>query len=793
MASGAATTKSHHCHRCGRSFARHEHLQRHERSHTKEKPYRCLECTSAFTRKDLLTRHDRLCHSVATIQVSDHGSSTLLTRDGYEHSNDIQQTLAADGGGGPLTRLGQLAAVSSLQYSAGNGTKYPLTSSDAPQSWTASVPGLQQPDASTEDNYSDFYNADDFAAFLDTISLPTNPFSPMFVPLPKFSANLDPSTGTDTVQRHFRDACSGQGNARPPELWDSGLSHFASRLPSLQPEESTADSGLRSKTNRGPFGRISPECRDKASRKLATYANVISNDFVLPSRFALSRFIQGYVTGFHEHFPFLHLPTLSFETASIELLLAVAALGAQYCRERQNAVELFRVAKDIALERVRRLSSGSDENWNVPSQQHGLVFNSNLLMEHGTNSVTDFPGSSNTPSRLLETVQALLILNALGMWSEKRPAATEALSMRSVLDWLIRDERLVTLSERVPESWQDWVLVETTKRTKIIVFCFFNLHTIVFNVPPIMLTSELDVNLPCTEEEWKVEGVGEWLEARHSQQAEPAFQGAYESLFEKATPVPTFSSMGGYVLIHAVIQHIWILQQAARQPPRQSGALSLIEANAVEQALKRWRQGWERDMESSVSPLSPHGPLSFTSTALLRLAYIRTNIDSGSVRSLGTWDPQRIARSLFEGPPVRRSDKVTGAALHCAHGLSIPVKLGINFVAHTQVFFWSNQHALCSLECALLLSKWLEVVTVPVIQTPLTLEEKRVLDFVVQMVAETEYSVTAQQFPESSRHLAAIVVKVWAKLFRADSIWEMVDLIGRSLRAYAALLEGNVP
>ena len=711
------------------------------------------------------------------------------------HSNDIPQSLPANSGGEPLTPLGQLAAISSLQHSAGNVTGYALTASDAPKSWAVSALGLQQPDASSEDDCSNFYNVDDFAAFLDRISLPANPFSPTFQPLPEFSPDVDLSTGPDTIQRHLRDAYSGQGNASPPEVADSGLSRFASRLPSLQPEDSTADSRLRPKfkVKTAPLGRISPECRDEASRKLAAYANVISNDFLLPSRFALSRFIQGYITGFHEHYPFLHLPTLSFDTASVEFLLAVAALGAQYCRERQKAVELFQVAKDIALERVRRLSSGSDDNWNAPSHQQGLVFNGNSLTEHGPTSVIEFPGSSYMLQRLLETVQALLILTALGMWSEKSPAATEALSMRSVLDWLIRDKRLVILSEHVPESWQDWVLVESVKRTKIIVFSFFNLHTIVFNVPPIMLPSELDVNLPCTEKEWKADNADDWLEARHSQQAEPVYQDAYKHLFEKAAPVPTFSSMGGYLLIHAVIQHIWILQQAARLPPHQSGMLSLTEITAVEQALKRWRQGWERDRESSVSPLSPHGPLSFTSTALLRLAYIRINIDSGSVRSLSTWDAQRIARSLFDSPPLTRSDKVTRAALHCAHGLSIPIKLGIDFVAHTQVFFWSNQHALCSLECALLLSKWLEVVTVPVPENPLTTQEKRVLDFVVQMVAETEYIVAAHQFPESSRHLAAIVVKVWAKLFRADSIWEMVDLIGRSLRAYAALLESGVP
>jgi hypothetical protein len=39
------------CQRCSRTFARLEHLQRHDRSHTKEKPYVCDKCPKSFTRK----------------------------------------------------------------------------------------------------------------------------------------------------------------------------------------------------------------------------------------------------------------------------------------------------------------------------------------------------------------------------------------------------------------------------------------------------------------------------------------------------------------------------------------------------------------------------------------------------------------------------------------------------------------------------------------------------------------------------------------------------------------------
>lgn len=54
--------RPHVCATCQRSFARLEHLKRHERSHTKEKPFECPQCTRCFARRDLLLRHQQKLH-----------------------------------------------------------------------------------------------------------------------------------------------------------------------------------------------------------------------------------------------------------------------------------------------------------------------------------------------------------------------------------------------------------------------------------------------------------------------------------------------------------------------------------------------------------------------------------------------------------------------------------------------------------------------------------------------------------------------------------------------------------
>lgn len=645
-------------------------------------------------------------------------------------------------------------------------------------------------------NPSTSYTTDDFTSFLDSISLPTHPFSPTYQPLPSFSQDSLTPMSENHVQRPDMNLI--QAHTMP----QSELSRIGSRLPSLHPEEDPLDSPTISKSKPRCFSEVSSLCRDGLLHGLAEFSNVIPGRFVLPSRYALSRFIAGYVTGFHEHYPILHLPSLPIKSLSLELFLAIASLGARYCREPEKSIEIFRVSKAVALERIRRWDygfvSGSLASAYVDSNSTtGYQFPDTIgLVPIPPTGIEQLHTVENT--NRIQMTQTLLLQIAMATWFKNTPAAREALSLRSILDCFVRETGL-ELKRGPPEatSWESWIEIETVKRTQLVVFCFLNLHTVVFDISPMLLFTELDMDLPCTENEWKADSEMSWREARELCAPEPNFQDAIQSLFGRGSDTSMggqpacFSSLGGYILIHAIIQHIWLLQQAARLPPRQENTLNSAEASSLERALRRWREGWERNRESSMDPRSPHGPLSFTSTALLRLAYIRINIEAGSIRSLGTWDPSRIAVSLNQRPPIQRSDRMSRAALHCAHALSIPIKLGINFVAHTQVFYWSIQHAICSLECALLLSKWLESVSVIDPQPPLNNEEQRVLRFVVQMITETEFYQPSERLFENNKRMSAIVVRLWAKLFRPDSVWEMVDLVGKSLRMYADLLESE--
>ncbi|RAL12907.1 transcription factor domain-containing protein [Aspergillus homomorphus CBS 101889] len=759
----SSPSKPYQCQRCSRTFARLEHLQRHDRSHTKEKPYICTKCPKSFTRKDLLARHERLAHSSPALDATPTNSPQSASPQVFDGLNVLASAVA----GRPLSPSPQGSQPVNTSSPASFPTVLPdtvlghtVSNSQSAAAVPSEAPGFSEPFASYGQSIS--HDGDDFTTFLDSIPLPSHPYSPTYQPLPLFPAFHFYPTTSD--YDHAVEKDKSVNDIDSPST--SVLPRHGTQLPSLQPDGTQAPYKARE-----PSGQISitTQCRDRILATLSDYSNVVHNPFV-PSRHALSRCLGGYMNGYHDHYPFLHVATLDADVTPVHLLLSMAALGAQYCREPDTSMELFRVAKAVTLEHIRR-----EFQWGCSTHK---------MTTHVDKAVRD--------QDIIETVQALLILISVSCWFERDPPHHEALYMRSVMETLLRQGGLNELPAQ-DGTWESWIRSECFKRTKLIVFCFFSVHTIVFDIPPLILTEELTLDLPCTEKEWNATSANQWLVERSQSRGEPKLQVALNALFPQSSGakgrLESFSSMGGYVLIHAMIQNIWLIQKASRLPVSNGSFLSPAVITSLEQALENWCQCWEHNQESSTDPFNPHGPLSFTSTALLRLAYIRLNADFSSARRLQTWNPDEIARSLKDDLCVQRSDRLTRAALHCAHALSTPIKLGINYVAHTLVVSWSNQYALCSLECAVLLAKWLEVATVANIEPSLTEQENKLLEFVLEMVMEVQHGVSRDWLLANNTRLSATVTRLWARLFTGDYIWQLVNLIGRSLNRYAEILE----
>ena len=137
-------------------------------------------------------------------------------------------------------------------------------------------------------------------------------------------------------------------------------SQFPSRFPSLQPDPRDPNDNsarLHDEPSRAAPLRISAVDHAVIKNRLDEFSSTLPNDFVFPSRHTLTRFLDGYVSGFHEYLPFLHLPTLNPVDIAPELLLAILAVGAQYRFESHRGYALWYAAKAVALEQIRRRHS----------------------------------------------------------------------------------------------------------------------------------------------------------------------------------------------------------------------------------------------------------------------------------------------------------------------------------------------------------------------------------------------------------------------------------------------------
>lgn len=197
---------------------------------------------------------------------------------------------------------------------------------------------------------------DDYDLFLDDFAAAPHLLPPHFEPDQQMAMWSRPP-----AQMHQR------GPSRPS-------SQFPSRFASLAPElRDSLDPSSRA--HEAPSLRISAVDHNAIKTRIDEYSSVLPSDFVFPSRHTLTRFLEGYISGFHEHLPFLHLPTLAPAELAPELLLAILAVGAQYRFESNRGYALWYAAKAVATEQIRRRHS---------SELHALLPTAASYSPHST-------------------------------------------------------------------------------------------------------------------------------------------------------------------------------------------------------------------------------------------------------------------------------------------------------------------------------------------------------------------------------------------------------------------------
>ena len=556
--------------------------------------------------------------------------------------------------------------------------------------------------------------------------------------------------------------------------------------------------------------RISAPMYERITAAVARRSRILSSDFVLPSRHTLSRYVEGYFRGYHVHLPFLHAATISLSDVPEELILAIAAVGALYKFEHGKGYELYFAARALVSHRLQ------EQNWE--SSRH-LVGNSpsytgvsNHLRSRSGNR-TDIGSSSSssgssgrpgpsfleTPLNVIRIVQTLNILVSVASWGEGT-LVPEALEMGSQLVLLLRTAE-ISEPDNMPSNvqWKDWIVIEERRRTMLVGYTVTTLHCVAFNIPPPVMNQEVALFLPHRMDLWVASNEDEWIDTQRKQtHTERQFKEVLGTLLsgnkvERPTEVSAF---GNYIVIHGLVQHIFTERQISSL--RTSGpSLEPTKITSLDASLRSWQQCWHSSSESSLDPLSSNGPLAFNSTALLRIAYIRLNVDLGPRRSVITRNPVCLARSVAETPTtlIERSAHTELAVLQCIHALGILVRAGVAFVSRTHAHSWSIVHSLGNIECACFLSLWLRnIASVVQLQGTQSLreEERRLLGMITSVVGETTLGPGVHGEPDGAakiQKLAACTVRIWADALQGDHVFEMVHTIAKGMSLAANILD----
>ena len=289
----------------------------------------------------------------------------------------------------------------------------------------------------------------------------------------------------------------------------------------------------------------------------------------LPSTYDLQRYVAAYIQFFHPHLPFLHIPSLSFDSPAYtshirpsggtgfqqssiiggggSLILAMAAIGALYEFDNAASKELFEMAKrmiKLYLEERRKADMSTTVN--------------------GPNSASGENAGHNTP---LWLVQAMLLNVIYGHNCGDKTSAENASTHCAALVSLARAAELTTpcipgLSNpanfpqhvnfsdsddirmgddgwtpqnvhEVQDNWQIWKVAEERKRTLFSVFVLSSILVSAYNHAPALMNSEIRLDLPCDEELWAADSPAAWYAlgaAAMAEQRATPFSSALSSL-----------------------------------------------------------------------------------------------------------------------------------------------------------------------------------------------------------------------------------------------------------------------
>ncbi|KAI9716637.1 MAG: hypothetical protein M1828_007615 [Chrysothrix sp. TS-e1954] len=271
----------------------------------------------------------------------------------------------------------------------------------------------------------------------------------------------------------------------------------------------------------------------------------------LPSTQDLQRFVSAYIQYFHPHFPFLHVPTLFFDTPAYTsdlkaangaagyaqggilggggcLILAMAAIGALYEYDRDASRELFEAAKkmiQLYLEERRKAdaanaANGSNPAGDLAAQNTPLWLVQAMLLNvvygHNCGDKTAGDIASTHCTALISLARAAELVRPMTevQLGDRMHSATRDPSNGDVhmSDDYENDGMFRQGMSNGDEAnqWHKWIVTEERKRTLFAIFHMSSLLVSAYNHAPALMNSEIQLDLPCDEELWTAPNARLW-------------------------------------------------------------------------------------------------------------------------------------------------------------------------------------------------------------------------------------------------------------------------------------------
>lgn len=329
-----------------------------------------------------------------------------------------------------------------------------------------------------------------------------------------------------------------QIDARPEEAMEDG-DGFAEMSPCR--EKLISDARYPQTTSQ--VWRISEGERQALARGVSG-ALAPSAHIKLPSKHALTRYFQSYTDGFHKHYPVLHLPTYSIENSPPELSFALVAVGAQYRFEFSNGLELYNRAKEITWERLSQC------------RNHTSLSKS---------TASTYKCECGRPSN----VCTIILLMAFSSWMQSPEMHSDALRLQAPLAHALNQDGLCEVEEGNEDNdWNSWIHREYRRRAKLIGFAYLNVHTLIYDTPPLVFADAINLLLPCSASEWAAKTQADWHILRVQHVPPASFRESFRRLLldpsdvvGKDTCLET-SPLALFILLQGLIQRICLAQRS---------------------------------------------------------------------------------------------------------------------------------------------------------------------------------------------------------------------------------------